>query len=129
MQLTFTTDAITRLERYLAPSKKILLDFDDGVGPLSKVGTCSLDGGYRLIFVPQTLDLPDYNYRLDSNLGDVFIKDYSKVQFDDQMEVRFNPNYFTLPLVSRQRILTDNLEVLDLSDADLASPAGNTHDC
>ena len=49
--------------------------------------------------------------------------------FDDEMEVRFNPRYFTMPLVSPKRVLTDNLEVLDLSNTDLNSQIDRAHDC
>lgn len=129
MNITFTDQAIERLQRYELSSKKMLLDFDDGVGPFSAVGSCSLDGDYRLIFVKEDLDTPDYNEKITSNLGDVFIKDHTAVQFDDGMEVRFNPRYFTMPLVSPKRVLTDNLEVLDLSNTDLNSQIDRAHDC
>ena len=129
MNITFTDQAIERLQRYELSSKKMLLDFDDGVGPFSAVGSCSLDGDYRLICVQEGLDTPDYNEKITSNLGDVFIKDHTAVQFDDGMEVRFNPRYFTMPLVSPKRVLTDNLEVLDLSNTDLNSQIDRAHDC
>lgn len=129
MNITFTDQAIERLQRYELSSKKMLLDFDDGVGPFSAVGSCSLDGDYRLILVKEDLDTPDYNEKITSNLGDVFIKDHTAVQFDDGMEVRFNPQYFTMPLVSPKRVLTDNLEVLDLSNTDLNSQIDRAHDC
>lgn len=129
MNITFTDQAIERLQRYELSSKKMLLDFDDGVGPFSAVGSCSLDGDYRLILVKEDLDTPDYNEKITSNLGDVFIKDHTAVQFDDEMEVRFNPRYFTMPLVSSKRVLTDNLEVLDLSNTDLNSQIDRAHDC
>jgi len=128
MNITFTDQAIERLQRYELSSKKMLLDFDDGVGPFSAVGSCSLDGDYRLILVKEDLDTPDYNEKITSNLGDVFIKDHTAVQFDDEMEVRFNPRYFTMPLVSPKRVLTD-LEVLDLSNTDLNSQIDRAHDC
>lgn len=129
MNITFTDQAIQRLQRYELSSKKMLLDFDDGVGPFSAVGSCSLDGDYRLILVKEDLETPDYNEKITSNLGDVFIKDHTAVQFDDEMEVRFNTRYFTMPLVSPKRVLTDNLEILDLSNTDLNSQIDRAHDC
>lgn len=38
MDLTFTEAAKERVARYLSPDKKIILDYDDGVGPFSKLG-------------------------------------------------------------------------------------------
>lgn len=129
MKITFTTAAKQRLSRYLTPNKRILLDFDDGVGPFSKVGGCSLDGAFRLIFVDQQHDLPDFDQHIPSNLGDVYIKGYSAVQLDEQMEVRFNKQYFTLPLVSANRTITDNLAILDVDSLDSGATQQATHDC
>lgn len=111
----FTTDAKHRLTRYLSPNKRILLDFSDGVGPFSAIGSCSLDGNYRLIFINKDVSTPDFDERVISNIGDIKIKSESDAQFDNQMEVRFNSHYFTLPLVSSKSTLTENLEVVDLS--------------
>ena len=46
------------------------------------------------------------------------------------MEVRFNQTYFTMPLVSEQRTMTDNLEFLDLQEGFRTESAFNgAHDC
>lgn len=129
MKLTFTEEAKKRVARYLAPDKRILLDFDDGVGPFSAIGSCSLDGGYQLIFVDRETELPEFDRALDSNIGQILIKGESLVQFDDEMEVRFNRQLFTMPLVSRRGTLTENVEVIDYSGIPLPTNSGLTHDC
>lgn len=129
MNVTFTDDALQRIKRYLSPAKKILLDYDDGVGPFSAVGDCSLDSGYQLLFVDKDLAVPDYDRQIDSNIGPILIKGESLPQFEEEMEVRFNRHLFTLPLVSRKGILTDNLEVIDYSGAPGATQQGTAHDC
>ena len=122
MQLTFSPQAQQRLQKYIKPTSKLILDFDDGVGPFSKLGNCSL--------VNQDVDLPDFNASLTSNLGTVWYKDYTEPQLDANMEVRFNQTYFTMPMVSEQRIMTDNLELLDLQEGfSTTSAASKTHDC
>ena len=40
MYLTFTNEAKQRLARYVDDSKKMLMDYDDGVGPFSAIGNC-----------------------------------------------------------------------------------------
>lgn len=129
--LTFTDEAKKRVEKYLSPDKAIVLDFDDGVGPFSAIGNCNLDANYRLIFVNKDADLHDFDEKVESNIGDIYIKSemYANIQFEDQMEVRFNPKYFTLPLMSPTKgILTENLEVVDLSEP-VATEYNGTHDC
>lgn len=129
MKVTFTDEARKRIERYLAPGKKILLDYDDGVGPFSAIGNCSLESGYQLIFVDSGVSLPDFNRALESNIGQILIKGESLPQFEDEMEVRFNQHLFTMPLVSRKGILTDNIEVIDYSGIPLPAQQGKAHDC
>mgnify|MGYP005798089599 FL=1 len=130
MQLTFFPQAQQRLQKYIKPTSKLILDFDDGVGPFSKLGNCSLDANFKLIIVSQSVNLPDFNAQLTSNLGPVWYKDYTASQLDEKMEVRFNQTYFTMPLVSEQRTMTDNLELLDLQEGFSTESAFNgAHDC
>ena len=130
MKLTFTPQAQQRLQKYLQPDSKLILDFDDGVGPFSKLGNCSLDANFKLIIVSKDAKFPDFNAQLDSNLGPIWYKDYTASQLDEKMEVRFNQTYFTMPLVSEQRTMTDNLEFLDLQEGFSTESAFNgAHDC
>lgn len=130
MQLTFTPQAQQRLQKYIKPTSKLILDFDDGVGPFSKLGNCSLDANFKLILVNQDVDLPDFNASLVSNLGTIWYKDYTEPQLDANMEVRFNQTYFTMPMVSESRTMTDNLEFVDLQGGfSPATAANGTHDC
>lgn len=130
MYLTFTDDAKERVSKYSAPNKKMILDYDDGVGPFSAIGDCGLEGGYKLIFVNKDREFPDFNAKIESNLGDIYYKDYTKPQFSDEMELRFNSRYFTMPLVSPFGTLTENVEILDLGDEKPDKAEMNTaHDC
>lgn len=129
MNLTFTDGARQRIQRYLSPDKKMLLDYDDGVGPFSAIGNCSLESSYQLIFVDKDLAVPDYDRQIDSNLGPLLIKGESLPQFEDEMEVRFNRHLFTMPLVSRKGVLTDNVELVDYSGGPATATQLTTHDC
>lgn len=131
MDLTFTTEAQERLQKYLqGKDYRMILDFDDGVGPFSKLGNCSLDVNYKLVFVDPDEELPDFNAHFESNLGPINYKDFDKPQYDEHMTIDFNPRYFTLPLKSDQRLLTDNVEVLRVSHTDLSAvQTGPAHDC
>lgn len=131
MDLTFTAAAQKRLAKYLdGHDYRIILDFDDGVGPFSKLGNCSLDVNYKLIFVEQDEQVPDFNAHFASNLGPIYYKDFDEPQYDEHMTIDFNPRYFTLPLKSDYRLLTDNVEVMRVSHVDLANKQTEpAHDC
>lgn len=128
--LTVTDAALNRIKKYLSPDKQIVLDFDDGVGPFSAIGNCNLEANYRLIFVNKDVDLPDFDEKVSSNIGDIYIKSelYANIQFEDHMEIRFDPRHFTMPLVSPTKTLTDNIEVVDISEPVKTEYSG-THDC
>ncbi|WP_373842087.1 iron-sulfur cluster biosynthesis family protein [Limosilactobacillus sp.] len=131
MKLTFTDGAVRRLKCYLNPQIKLILDYDDGVGPFSKIGNCSLDANYRLIIVNADQPLTDFPHTISSNLGAVYYKEEAKAQYADQMTVRFNPHYFTMPLVTPQETLTENMEVVDLFQPTSHNQTQHqfTHDC
>lgn len=130
MELRVTQAAQERLARYLSPDKKLVLDFDDGVGPFSALGSCGLDVNFKLVFVPKDQELPDFDASFSSNIGEVFYKGYAKPQYAETMKLDFNPNFFTMPLSSPNGTLTDNVEVVDLVPNDLQKVSqGVTHDC
>ena len=74
MYLTFTNEAKQRLARYVDDSKKMLMDYDDGVGPFSAIGNCSLDDNFKLIFVDKDRNFKDFDAHFDSNLGPIYYK-------------------------------------------------------
>lgn len=129
MQLTFTDAAKKRLAHFLKPDKKMLLDYDDGVGPFSATGSCSMDNNYRLIFVDSSDQYHDFDDHLDSNIGPISYKGYTKPQLDEQMTVKFNPNTFTMPLTTLHGLLTEDLEVIDWNEDHSNITATHTHDC
>ena len=75
MKLTITDEAATKLRPFFGdPNAIVLLDFDDGVGPFSKVGVCSLNQAFQLVIVDKDEDIHDYNEKIVTELGDVYYK-------------------------------------------------------
>ena len=114
---------------FMKPQQRILIDFDDGVGPFSSIGTCSLDDSFRLIFVNKQSTFKDFNAYMDSDLGRIYYKDYTKPYFAEEMNLSFNSHLFTMPLKSNYGTLTDNVELVN-GDAALQNKLDvYTHDC
>ena len=82
-----STDAATKLRNMSADGKKLILDLDDGVGPFSSVGTCSLNTHFNLIAAPADRISGDFNQELDSEVGPIYIKDYSTDYFGKQPKI------------------------------------------
>jgi len=87
MFLTITDAAKEKISRHLTPNTKIALDFDDGVGPFSDAGMCTLDVAFNIILCDQDTAMTDFDESIDSDLGPVYIKGYSKNQMDTEMRL------------------------------------------
>lgn len=62
-------------------------------------------------------------------LVQVYYKGYTKPQYDEDMRLDFESTFFTIPLKSSRGTLTDNIEVVDLTDHAFTHQAVQTHDC
>ncbi|WP_127849034.1 iron-sulfur cluster biosynthesis family protein [Lacticaseibacillus hulanensis] len=81
-QLRITPEAAAKIQT-AGSGYQMVLDYDDGVGPFSAVGVCSLNLSFNLILTPKENITSDFNTTIDSTLGPVYVKDYSAEYFDD----------------------------------------------
>lgn len=113
MKLTITDAAIRQLKKVFPANSRLLLSFDDGVGPFSKVGVCSLDTSYDIIAVDKDAQTPDYDTSLDANFGDWSFKGYSKIYLDQDMKLDYKNNQIVLS--SESGIMDSNIELKNLT--------------
>jgi uncharacterized protein YqkB len=113
MKLTITNEAIQQLKKVFPANSRLLLSFDDGVGPFSKVGICSLDTSYDVIGVDKDAKTPDYDTKLEANFGDWAFKGYSKIYLDQDMKLDYKNNRIVLS--SEAGIMDSNIELKDLT--------------
>lgn len=107
MKITFTEDAKQILNKKLNTNQSILLDLDDGVGMFSKQGFCSLNTSFRFLIVDNKIDfLNDYKIKIDSNLGDIYVKESSDYFFEKDIRIKVKPNSNTLQM-------SNDLELID----------------
>ncbi len=117
MYLKVEPEAQKKLQPLLDEGKDLLLDFDDGVGPLSNVGTCTLASVFRIVAVSPGAEEKDYNKSLNSNIGTFRYKGYSEMYMDDQMRLEINPVNKTLSLHGNSGgELTGMVNLEDLSE-------------
>ncbi|MHC9532605.1 iron-sulfur cluster biosynthesis family protein [Dellaglioa sp. L3N] len=98
MYLKISEDAKKKIETSVGNDSQILLDFDDGVGALSKEGSCSLDSSFRILIVNNQNDSSAYDEVIDSDLGPIRVKGYSKTYMDDNMQLLVNDRFNSLSL-------------------------------
>ncbi|WP_179393952.1 iron-sulfur cluster biosynthesis family protein [Lacticaseibacillus absianus] len=103
-ELTMTPEAQEKISDWLPADRALVLDLDDGVGPFSKAGVCSLDVSFRLLAVPRDDLAAPYTETVSSPVGPVHIKDYTA-------------NYFTeaprLALQGSRLALSNNTGLVD----------------
>jgi len=87
MELTFKDAAVERIQKRMKPDTKLVLDFDDGVGPFSDAATCTLDVAFSLVLARPDQLTADFDQHLQSNLGDVYYKGYADTQLDGHMVI------------------------------------------
>ncbi|CAK8054333.1 iron-sulfur cluster biosynthesis family protein [Eupransor demetentiae] len=113
MDITFTDAAKDRLQKYLKNDAKIVLDFDDGVGPFSDEANCTLALSFNLVFVNKDADLHEFGAKISSNLGDVYAKPYSLDQMNEHMKVDLDPKYLRYSLSGQNGELDPSLGIKD----------------
>ncbi|WP_283679405.1 iron-sulfur cluster biosynthesis family protein [Lentilactobacillus sp. Marseille-Q4993] len=96
MKLTLTDAAIAKINAKVTNDERILLSLDDGVGPFSDAGFCSLETAYDLIVVNKSATTPDYDQPVETNIGQWFVKGYSQTYLDDNMKIDVKNNNFVL---------------------------------
>ena len=115
MYLKVTPEAKEKLVSYLNDATvDLLLDFDDGVGPLSPKGACALLTVFRLVVVKTGEYSKDYNAKLASDIGVLRYKDYSATYMDEEMTLVLDPQTQALQLKGNQNgVLAPNLAIVD----------------
>ena len=114
MYLKITEQAQERLQKYIDEGATVILDLDDGVGEYSKMGVCSLDTSFRLLLLDKEQRKNDYKLQLDSDIGDVYIKDYSKMYMDEHMTLSLDPRLGVFILESPSGSLDSHVQLVDL---------------
>lgn len=115
MYLEFSDDVMMRIKKHMHADTVVVLDFDDGVGPFSKAGICSLDTAFKLILTTKVVVTPEFDATIESNLGQVLIKDYSKEQLDQQMTL-IQADNLNLVLKGAGGILDGHVQMIDLQN-------------
>lgn len=114
MFLNISDEAQVKLTPYLEENAVIVLDLDDGVGKYSKMGVCSLDTSFRLLLLDQLQDKTDFGLTIDSGIGAIYIKDYSKRYLDEEMTLEIDPRLQVFKLKSPSGVLDGNVPIVDL---------------
>ncbi|MFD1429108.1 iron-sulfur cluster biosynthesis family protein [Lacticaseibacillus mingshuiensis] len=116
MEIRFDEGSIKKLTPHLGADKKLLLTFEDGVGPYSQHAMIHMQTQFSFNVVPASEATPDYEQTVDSNLGPVLIKGYSQEDLDPHMVVHFHPTTDTMALNGDGGEIDGNLGFIDFTE-------------
>ncbi|WP_165003908.1 MULTISPECIES: iron-sulfur cluster biosynthesis family protein [unclassified Enterococcus] len=122
MYLKVSEKAQERLQKYIDEGATVILDLDDGVGEFSKMGVCSLDTSFRLLLLDKKQGKKDYQLSLDSDIGEIYIKDYSKMYMDESMTLTLDPRLGVFRLESPSGSLDSHVQLVDLRPKNFSEP-------
>ena len=115
MKITFDEPALQKIQSHLNDKKKLLLTFEDGVGPYSQHAMIHMQVQFTLNIVDAAETAADYDTAVPSNLGDIWIKGYSSVDLDPNMTIRYQMNRGMFTLSGDGGMIDDNLGFIDFT--------------
>lgn len=118
MEIRFDEAAIQKIEARLAPDKKLLLTYEDSIGPYSQHGEIHMQVQFSLNIVPEADPAIDYDSEISSNLGPVLQKGYAAMYLDPHMVIHFDGTQNRFSLVGDGGEIDDNMGFIDFTDPD-----------
>ena len=114
MYINISDELVKRLEKY--QGSRIVLDLDDGVGRYSKAGSCALNISFRLLVLDEEQDHSDYSLDVDSTIGNIPIKEHSKLYLEDEVSLIFEPRMSLIKLKGPSGMIDGNVQIIDLRE-------------
>ncbi|WEV61329.1 iron-sulfur cluster biosynthesis family protein [Streptococcaceae bacterium ESL0729] len=112
MYLKMTENVQEKINKMIGDQPaKLIFDMDDGNGIHSRKGSCSLFNHFRILIVDPDFVDPVYDEEMDSDLGSMAFKGYSKNYLSDKMKLSLE-NY-RLFLTCDYESLDRNFEIID----------------
>ncbi|ANK60724.1 iron-sulfur cluster biosynthesis family protein [Loigolactobacillus backii] len=118
MQIKFDEASLTKLQPHLGTGKKLLLTFEDGVGPYSQHAMIHMQVQFTLNVISEGMATEGYDQTISSNLGDILVKGYSMDSLDENMAVHLNQTLDTMLLSGDIGSIDDNMGFIDFTTAD-----------
>ncbi|KRM10167.1 iron-sulfur cluster biosynthesis family protein [Paucilactobacillus suebicus] len=113
MKLTVTDSANNVIQEKAVNNPIILLSYDDGVGPYSPHGLEALQIAFKIVLISKDMQKKDYDLPIESNIGTIYAKGYSKRFLGSNLKIDFNANYHLLTLSDDGETIEDNLQIED----------------
>ncbi|MCI1986977.1 MAG: iron-sulfur cluster biosynthesis family protein [Lactobacillus sp.] len=117
MAINFDAAAVSKLTPHLAPDKRLLLTFEDGVGPYSQHAMIHMQVQFTLNVIAADAPAEDYDVDIPSNLGPIGIKGYSQEDLDPHLSLRYDSEMGIFTLSGDGGEIDGNVGFIDFTES------------
>lgn len=115
MKITVDEAAKEKISAHLGAGKLLLLTFEDGVGAYSQHAMIHMQTQFSINIISSKMERTDYDEKIPSEIGDFWIKGYSKEDLQEEMRIKFNPRLSTFSLSGEGGMIDDNMGFIDFT--------------
>lgn len=116
MKITMDEKAKAKIQRHLTGTKKVLLTFEDGVGPYSQHAMIHMQVQFSINIIDQEMSMEGYDLEIETNLVPFYAKGYSKEDLEENMTLTMDPRLNSLILSGDGGVIDENLGFIDFTD-------------
>ncbi|WP_165003446.1 MULTISPECIES: iron-sulfur cluster biosynthesis family protein [unclassified Enterococcus] len=117
MHIQFDEASAAKIRQHLVSGNKLLLTFEDGVGPYSQHAMIHMQVQFSINIIGPEMTTQGYDQKITSNIGDILVKGYSLEDLDEHMNIRLNTSHNTLSLSGDSGLIDNNLGFIDFAEA------------
>ena len=115
MKITVDEAAKEKISAHLGAGKLLLLTFEDGVGAYSQHAMIHMQTQFSINIISSEMERADYDEKIPSEIGDFWIKGYSKEDLQEEMRIKSNPRLSTFSLSGEGGMIDDNMGFIDFT--------------
>ena len=117
MEIRFDDASAAEIKQHLAPENKLILTFEDGVGPYSQHAMIHMQVQFTLGIIGSDMSTESYDQSIPSNLGEILVEGYSLADLDEHMNIRFDASRHILSLTGDSGLIDGNLGLIDFTES------------
>ena len=111
-KILMTQKAQQQIQKVINGPAKLLLSYNDGVGPFSSVGSCSIGTDFDILAVVPNEKDDDYTAQLSSALGTIYYKGYSARYLDQDLKLSVG-SFNQLQLSGQSGMIDGSVRIID----------------
>ena len=87
MEIRFDDASAAEIKQHLAPENKLILTFEDGVGPYSQHAMIHMQVQFTLGIIGSDMSTESYDQSIPSNLEEILVKEYLLEVLDEPINI------------------------------------------